>query len=248
MDSNEKKHEAEGTGATPQEVVEVVEVEVYGKRNEAPPQAKKYQVRIDTQKYIFEKRIMKGRELLEAAGKVPVDSWRLHEKLHGGQMLEIGYDQDVDLGAQGVERFSTYEVTVGDGSEPTPPRRAFSLPEEDQEYLLSLGLPWETIKDGETAWLLLHDHPVPAGYNAGKTTVAVSISRGYPPTALDMVYFKPALARLDGKPIHALADQNIDGLTYQRWSRHYGWRAGEDSLITHHLRIKEWLETELGRG
>jgi len=248
MDIIEKKHEVEGKVQEVVEVVEVVEVEAYGKRNEAPPNAKKYQVRIDTEKYIFEKRIVTGRELLEAAGKVPVANWRLHEKLHGGQMIEIGHDQDVDLGAQGLERFSTYEVTVGDGGEPAEPRRTFSLPEEDQEYLYSLGLPWETIKDGETSWLLLHDHPLPTGYNADKATVAVCIGKGYPPAALDMVYFLPALARLDGKAIHALADQKIDDQTFQRWSRHYGWRPGVDTLVTHHLRIKEWLVTELGRG
>jgi hypothetical protein len=35
--------------------------------------------------------------------------------MHGGQMLEIGYDEKVDLGAKGVERFTTIERTVGDG-------------------------------------------------------------------------------------------------------------------------------------
>lgn len=99
------------------ELVEVIEVEEYGKRNEEPPHAKHhhYRIRIDREKYVFEKRFVTGRELLEKAGKTPHNQWRILQKMHGGQMLEIGYDQNVDLGAKGVERFTTFELNVGDG-------------------------------------------------------------------------------------------------------------------------------------
>jgi hypothetical protein len=96
-------------------VVEVIEVEEYGKRNEKPPHAKHYRVRIDREKYLFEKRFVTGRELLEKAGKTPYNQWRILQKMHGGQMVEIGYDEKVDLGAKGLERFTTIERTVGDG-------------------------------------------------------------------------------------------------------------------------------------
>lgn len=98
-----------------EEEVEIVEIEIYGKRNEKPPRAKHYLVRIDRDKFTFDKRFVTGRELLEKAGKMPLDRWRIHQKLHGGQMKEIGYDQEVDLGAPGVERFTTFEITVTDG-------------------------------------------------------------------------------------------------------------------------------------
>ena len=103
-----EKHEEIG-------MIEVVEIEEYGKRNEKPPHAKHYRVRIDREKYLFEKRFVTGRELLEKAGKTPYNQWRILQKMHGGQMVEIGYDQKVDLGAKGVERFTTIERTVGDG-------------------------------------------------------------------------------------------------------------------------------------
>ena len=52
-------------------------------------------------------------------------------------------------------------------------------------------------------------------------TAAIRIETGYPNTELNMVYFFPALARMDGKPIGATdAPQPLDGKTYQRWSRH----------------------------
>ena len=121
VSSDEKGYEISGSEMVKEdeviEYIETVEVESYGKRNAKPPRAKNYIVRIDNQKYTFDKQIVTGWELLEKAGKIPIDRWRIHQKLHGGQMIEIGYDQGVDLGAQGVERFTTFEVTVTDGED-----------------------------------------------------------------------------------------------------------------------------------
>jgi len=132
-------------------------------------------------------------------------------------------------------------------------RREFRLPEEDEEYLNSLGLPWETISGvlgGKKAlWLLIHNYPVPAGYNKSHVTKAIKIEPGYPPGKLDMVYFFPALSRNDGKTIiKAQTTVTIDGNVFQRWSRHYTWREDSDSLTTHLLRVKEWLTNELKRN
>jgi hypothetical protein len=133
------------------------------------------------------------------------------------------------------------------------PRRAFRLPEEDEEYLNSLGLPWETLHGivgrENVRWLLIHNYSVPFGYNHGQVTKAIKIEPGYPPGKLDMVYFFPALSRNDGKPIiRSQSTVTIDENTFQRWSRHYTWREESDSLLTHLLRVKEWLTNELKRS
>ena len=127
-------------------------------------------------------------------------------------------------------------------------RREFRLPGEDEIYLDSLGFPWETIKNNGSLWLLINEHTVSNRYTADRTTVAIRIEGGYPPGQLDMVYFCPALLRKDGKAIRASSDHMIEGKTFQRWSRHYKWQDGSDTLITHHLRIKEWINDELARG
>jgi hypothetical protein len=121
------------------------------------------------------------------------------------------------------------------------------MPEDDEAYLDSLGLRWEAVVEGKVHWLLIHGHPIPPGYSVDVATVAIRIEGGYPPGALDMAYFRPALQRKDLRPITALSQQGIDGATFQRWSRHYPWRPGVDSLATHHLRVKEWLAAELAR-
>jgi hypothetical protein len=88
---------------------------------------------------------------------------------------------------------------------------------------------------------------VPAGYGRPTVRAAIMLPPGYPNAPLDMVYFHPSLSRADNRPIAALADHSIEGVTWQRWSRHYPWRAGVDDLVTHIERIGSWLADELRR-
>ncbi|MBL8202580.1 MAG: hypothetical protein JNM09_00020 [Blastocatellia bacterium] len=131
-------------------------------------------------------------------------------------------------------------------------RQQFLLPEADREFLHASGMVWETIVEGGSQWLLLHAFNLPPGYNQQQVTVALQILPGYPDVQLDMVWFSPALHRLDGRPIGALSGQDIDGKPYQRWSRHRTpqnpWRPGDDDLSTHLLLVTHWLERELLRG
>jgi len=130
-------------------------------------------------------------------------------------------------------------------------RRQFHLPESDREFLEARGLPWETITESNYKWLLIHDYPVPMGYNQEKVTIALMIVAGYPDAQIDMVYFFPPLALLDNRQIKALASQSIEGKTYQRWSRHRTpqnpWRPSEDDVSTHLALVEYWLEKERQR-
>lgn len=127
-------------------------------------------------------------------------------------------------------------------------RRHFALPEADEEFLNSSGLRWETLLESGVRWLLVHDFPVPPGYNVATVTVALRIETGYPDAQLDMAYFFPALARADGRPIGALSSQALDGKTLQRWSRHRTgenpWRPGIDDVSTHLMLVENWFRRE----
>jgi hypothetical protein len=127
-------------------------------------------------------------------------------------------------------------------------RRQFDLPPEDTEFLNEYGLPWEAIVDG-SLWVLIHEFSMPRGYNHATVTAAIRIETGYPNTELNMVYFFPALARTDGKPIGATeAQQPLDGKSYQRWSRHRTganpWKIGRDHIGTHVILVEDWLDRE----
>lgn len=141
----------------------------------------------------------------------------------------------------------TAETAVQCGAGIPAPRRTFTLPEADEEYLNANYPAWETIMDGATPWLILNEFSVPEGYNHRKVQAAIQISSGYPSAQLDMVYLLPNISRVDGRQIRNLSSMIIEGKSWQRWSRHYPWRTGVDDLSTHIERIRFWLSDELNR-
>ncbi len=128
-------------------------------------------------------------------------------------------------------------------------RKQFELIESDRVYLDGRGLAWETLNEGPTRWVLITDYEITDGYNHKKVNIALELPQSYPDTQIDMVYFNPHLARVDGVAIRQLAERIIDGKAWQRWSRHRTsanpWRRGYDCVETHMLLVDEWLEREL---
>jgi hypothetical protein len=127
-------------------------------------------------------------------------------------------------------------------------RRQFPLLGDDEKFLEDYRLPWESVVDG-SQWVLIHDFPLPDGYNNPTVTAAIRMETGYPNTELNMVYFYPAISRKDGKSIGATqSSQQIDGKAFQRWSRHRTqqnpWKIGRDNLGTHVILIEDWVERE----
>jgi len=128
-------------------------------------------------------------------------------------------------------------------------RRDFRLPEDDEQYLESLGLDWETIKEGETRWLVIHNWPVPPGYNHCKVMAGLNLPASYPDGPIDMVYFCPHLSLNSGKNIKNLTSRAFDGKDWQQWSRHRTeanpWRPGVDDVSTQFLLVDYWLVREM---
>lgn len=127
-------------------------------------------------------------------------------------------------------------------------RREFYLPENDIFHLDNMAYAWETIVENNMQWLLIHNFPVVEGYNFDQVTVALKIETGYPQMQLDMAYFYPNLSRLDGTAINALCQQDLDGKSFQRWSRHRTavnpWRPSVDDVSTHLALVSYWFEEE----
>lgn len=229
-----------------------VDIEACAEHGHETPQAKRYRIRVDRQRYVVDRPAMTGREILVLAGKTPPERFRLDQKLRGGQARKVGYNESVSFCAPGVERFMTVPLDQHEGSVAAPAmpagRREVALPEHDVQHLDARGLPWETVVDGRRQWLLLHDFPLPDGYDAPTVTVALMIPPGYPTVQFDMVYFHPPVVRSDRQPIGALSSLTIGGTLYQRWSRHRTrqnpWRPGLDDVSTHLALVEEWLEQE----
>jgi hypothetical protein len=235
---------------TPELVVEEIDIEVYVLAKKPIPHAKRYVIRIDKEKRVVHTPELTGKMILELVGKTP-DKFKLYEHFPGKQPQPIQPDQEVHLHKHHVERFTTMAKDTTEGRTTAALRRDFRLPLLDEQYLDSLGLPWEAMKDGGLLWLIVHDWNIDVGYNVRTVRIALQIPGGYSDNQIDMVYFFPALERADRRPIATISSQPIYGEIYQRWSRHRTpanpWRPGVDDISTHLTLVDEWLRRELAR-
>lgn len=232
---------------------DIIDLEAAAKDGTKPPKGKKYQYKVDDKNYISETETMKGREILEKAGKTPAKDFILRKKVKGN-WITIGLDEVVDFTEPGIEKFKTLpnDQTEGSGDDQNEEtkslRRDFVLLEEDEEFLVRLGLPWETMKEGNNLWVLINDYPMVPGYNVNTASIAFRMDSGYPTAQIDMVYFYPPITRADGQAINALSAFPLDGKQYQQWSRHRTpvnpWRVGTDNLSTHYPLVEAWLQKE----
>ena len=235
------------------EEIEEVDVEECLKRGEEVRRARRYIIRVDKQRVVAHKGHLTGTEILALVGKTP-QSHKLYQHKKGHQPALVRPDEVVDLTKHGVERFTTMpkDTTEGRTGGALAVRREFQLPDSDATYLSRLGLDWEAAAENGTLWLIVNDWDLPPGYNTSRVSLALLIPPNYPDSQIDMVYFRPAFARADGKPIGALSGQTILGENWQRWSRHRTsanpWRPGEDDVASHLSLVDEWLRREFERA
>jgi hypothetical protein len=96
-------------------IVEIVDVEECGRNNTPPPAAHRYKVKIDHHYHVFDHRFVTGREVLEAANKMPIEKFELEKRLHGGHYVAIEATEEVDLGECGIEVFETFPLDETEG-------------------------------------------------------------------------------------------------------------------------------------
>lgn len=226
---------------------DLVDIEEYVAAGRKIPKAKKYRIRIDKQKYVVDVPEMTGREILELAGKAPVEQFALYQKVRGGPPEKRELDDTIDFRAPGIERFLTLPL---DQTEGESPRREVRMPEDDMEFLGSVE-GWEGVVENGKRLVFIYGVSVPDTFNEDFVAACFRIETAYPDTQIDMVYFHPALTRKDGRAIPATTMEGFDGKSWQRWSRHRTarnpWRPGVDNLATHFALVKEWLDREASR-
>jgi hypothetical protein len=213
-------------------VEDIIDLEEYAKAGRKPPRAKSYRLKVNDHPFVWHEPTITGRQVLELAKLLPPEDWRLRLKIAGGKPEPIALDTIVDLRRHGVEKFRAIRQGQGEGE--AQPRRDVPALDHDRVFLDGYGLEWEIINDG-SIWILIYNFPLPKGYTISAVTLAIRLEGGYPLSALDMFYVYPNIVRCDGKPIKQVeVQQQIDGKSFQRWSRHRTpenpWVSGQDSL------------------
>jgi len=95
--------------------MEVIDIELFARKGERPPVGRKYRIRVDKTVLVVDGPTITGRQILELAGRVPPERYRLDEKLRGGETRKIELTDVVDLTEPGVERFMTIPLDQTEG-------------------------------------------------------------------------------------------------------------------------------------
>ena len=119
----------------------------------------------------------------------------------------------------------------------------FDLLLEDIEYL-NENHPekWGPIGEEGEYGLLIEEYGLPAGYTRSTANLMILMPSGYPGTPLDMFFLDPPVEKANGKEIARVSIQQHFMRSWQRWSRHYEWNPGEDSLHRHIEHVRAALE------
>ncbi len=195
---------------------------------------------------------VKVADAMKEAGFDPNKAWNIFLLVAGEPKKSIDINYIVDLRTPGLEKIRLMQRNVdnGDGQQPKL-RREFDLLAIDERYLNGTGLRWETILCADRRWLVLHDYPLFPGYTPAVSKLALDIPKDYPTTQIDMFYFAPKVLRCDGIAIpRTQVTANIEGVTYQGWSRHRNqsnpWDPYTDNVATHLALVEHSLAREFG--
>ena len=221
-----------------------IDLEECAKKDRKPPKGQKfYRIKIDGEKYKVQEEKMKGTEILMLVGK-SYNEWSLNQKFCGGRRMPVKPEDFVDFTQKGIERFETVPQQAQQGTQ----NNLFPLPKEDVEYLKVNLFDWKPCAEGSKKGIVISNYQLPSGYIPNKSDLLIIIPDNYPTAKIDMFYFSQNIVRKDGLKIDKLENVTYFGKTWQRWSRHYDWRPGIDSLATHISYIRNELRAELNRG
>lgn len=208
-----------------------------------------WRLQIRQKDYEFDQPQVIVRDAMIRAGFDVSKSWEIRFKVKGEPIRAVALDDILDLSQPGVERLRVAPANVDNGDGAEDGRRDFSLLPADVAFLANAKLRWQTVADLHR-WLIVEDHPLPAGYNVSRCTIAVEIPAGYPSAQLDMFFCNPHLSANGTAPPQTQHRQVIVGTEFQRWSRHRGtgseWTPGVDNLESHFALIENALNREVG--
>lgn len=89
------------------ENVDIVDIEEQALAGRKPPRARRFRIRVDDDRFVVEKPVLTGREILELSGRTPTEDYFLIQHMRGSDNEIINLDEQVDLTRKGIERFVT---------------------------------------------------------------------------------------------------------------------------------------------
>lgn len=191
---------------------------------------------IDNKQMEWGKPLITGAVLRRLAGVGP--KYAIYLEVRGGQDVEIGDTDVVDLSKPGIERFITVIKETTEG--------LAALPELDRKYLEQHGIAHRMVgHSGQIGVVIEGFHLPPGKYDRDKVDLLIILPGGYPDACPDMFFTDPWIRVVASGKYPDRADQahQFGERSWQRWSRHCGdWRPGIDGLHTMIARARHAIE------
>ena len=92
-----------------------IDVEQYAKEGKEVPKGHIYIITVDRQKYKVKEECMTGRQILLLAGKNPPERFQLNQRIRGGKVVKVGYEEQVCFTTPGIEKFMTIPLDQTEG-------------------------------------------------------------------------------------------------------------------------------------
>ena len=214
------------------------------------PPSKDYKLNVQGVVINWDESSISVRDAITTAGFDPTTEWLIFLKIQGTPKELVALDTIIDLTRPGLEklRLTPKDVTNGEAA---PTFDDFALLDSDDALLEGLGLPWRTLVECNRRWLLLDNYPVPPGYTAATTALALEIPLTYPSAQIDMFYCYPQLALASGCAIdRTQVRAMILGQEFHGWSRHRSgasaWDPAKDNVATQLALVDHCLAREVG--
>lgn len=119
------------------------------------------------------------------------------------------------------------------------------IPKNDLDFLQEKGYVHELNQAPNEVQLILRNWAFPPTYTPRIADLLIRFPAGYPLTPLDMFWTSPVVMLANGAwPQASQCMEVYAGRNWQRWSRHFVWRAGVDNLRTFITAVV----TELNKG
>lgn len=207
-----------------------------------------WKLNIQGEVYEFPKPIVSVREAISAASLDPNQDWQIYLIVRDQPKRELTINDEIDLRPDGIEKLRLTQKDVSNGEATLPLRREFKLLDRDEQHLDVAGHHWETrLTSGGGRWLLIHNYQLPPGYSEQVVQLALNIPSTYPNTAMDMFYLYPVVHLANGAVIpQTEATVEVDGVPFQRWSRHRSWNPSTDNVMTQLAMADGCLHKEVG--
>ncbi|HXC53121.1 MAG TPA: multiubiquitin domain-containing protein [Candidatus Limnocylindrales bacterium] len=191
---------------------------------------------IDNKQQEWGKALITGAILRRLAAVGP--KYAIYLEVRGGQDVEIGDTDPVDLSKPGIERFITVIKETTEG--------LTALPEADRNYLEQHGIAHRLVGHGGQVGVVIEGFQLPPHkYDRDHVDLLIILPGGYPDACPDMFFMDPwvRLAETGRYPERADHAHQFSGQSWQRWSRHCGeWRPGIDGLHTMIARARYAIE------